>query len=178
MAIHSNSAELSAEAIDEFIEHARMGLAYRKEDGGCLGYSSTLLMFCVIDAFSNHLGFPVHSFGALNHEIFGLNLDEDQIENLKVWYRHSLAHNGMIAPGTILTPEPEGVPIGLVNGEQVLIRVIPLFHLIERAWQRFDKTTLKPRNSKRPKTPVDFSGSIAFPVASSGSPVVYKPVKM
>ena len=98
MAIHANSAELSAETIDEFIEHARMGLAYKKPDGGRSGYSSTLLMFCVIDALSNHLGFPEHSFGALNHEIFGLDLDGDQIESLKVWYRHSLAHNGMIAP--------------------------------------------------------------------------------
>ena len=83
-------------------------------------------MFCVINALSNHLGFPKHSFAALNHDIFGLKLDDDQIESLIVWYRHSLAHNGMIAPGAILTPEPDGVPIEIVWGEPVVIRVIPL----------------------------------------------------
>ena len=119
-------------------------------------------MFCVINALSNHLGFPKHSFAALNHDIFGLKLDDDQIESLIVWYRHSLAHNGMIAPGAILTPEPDGVPIEIVWGEPVVIRVIPLFPLVERAWRKFDKASLKPRNSKKPKAPIDFSGLIGF----------------
>jgi hypothetical protein len=56
MAIHQNLAE--ADAIDEYIELARIGLNFKKPDGGCLGYPSTLLLFCVIDALSNHLGFP------------------------------------------------------------------------------------------------------------------------
>ena len=67
------------------------------------GYLAALLLFCVIDALSNHLGFPEHSFRALNHPIFGLNLTKVQIQQLKTWYRHLLAHDGMIAPGTVLT---------------------------------------------------------------------------
>ena len=94
MASHPNSAKPSAEAIDEYIELARLGLQFRKSDGGCLGYPSLLLMFCVIDALSNHLDFERDSFAVLKHEIFGLNLSKDQIENLKIWYRHPLAHNG------------------------------------------------------------------------------------
>jgi hypothetical protein len=179
MAIHENSAQLSADAVDEYIELARIGIAYRKPDAGCLGYASTLLLFCAIDAISGHLGFDPHSFGALNDPLFGLQLDGDQIESLKVWYRHALAHNGMIGPGAILTPEPTGAPIELVNGEPLVIRVIPLHQLVERAWNALDKTTLKARRNKPPKTEIDFSkGSIAFPVASSGCPTVLKITKM
>ena len=124
MAIHHNLATLSAEAIEEYLTLAEHGLNFKKPDGGCLGYSSTLLLFCVIDAMSNHLGFAEHSFGALNHPIFGLALTKPQIESLKKWYRHLLAHNAMIAPGTILTPEMEGVPFDLSKDEPVKIRVV------------------------------------------------------
>jgi len=179
MAAHLNSADLSAEVIDEYIELARLGLDFQKPDGGCLGYPSTLLLFCVIDALSNHLRFEPHSLGVLNHEVFSLNLSPDQIENLKIWYRHPLAHNGMIAPGTILTPEPDGNAIELVNGEPVKIRVKPLFRLVERAWNALDKTTLMSRRSKVPKAPIVFSGkTFVVPSASSGCCIVPKVVKM
>jgi len=175
MAIHQNPSELSAEAIGEYIELARIGLEFKKPDGGCSGIPARFLLFCVIDALSNHLGFEAHSFGAMNHAIFGLNLDDDQIENLKVWYRHLLAHNGMIAPGTVLTPEPEGQAIEVVNGEPVVIRVMPLFRIVEQAWKTFDKATMKPRRTKKPKTPIDFAAaSPIFPVASSGCPTIPK----
>jgi hypothetical protein len=179
MAIHQNLADLSAAAIDEYIELARIGLRVKKPDGGCLGYPSTLLLFCVIDALSNRLGFLEHSFGALNHQTLGLNLTEPQIKSLKKWYRHLLAHNGMIAPGTILTPEPDGAPIELVQGEPVKIRVIPLFRLVEKAWQAVDSKTLKSMTITLPTTPIDFSGaSLAFPVASSGCMVPPKVTKL
>jgi len=79
MAIQKSLPELSAAAIEEYIELARLGLQVVKPEGGCLGYPGTLLLLCVIDALSNHLGFPEHSFGALNHPIFGLNLTKVQI---------------------------------------------------------------------------------------------------
>ena len=178
MAGQLNSANLSAEVIEEYIELARRGLDFQKPDGGCLGYPSTLLLFCVIDSLSNHLGLEPNSLGVLNHQIFGLNLTPDQIESLKIWYRHPLAHNGMIAPGTILTEESEGNAIELVNGEPVRIRVRPLFSLVERAWNTFDKTTLMARRSKVPKTPIDFSDkTFVAPPASSGCNIVSNVVK-
>lgn len=111
-------ADLSIEAIDEFIALAGMGLEFQKADGGCLGYPSTLLMFCVIDALSNHLNFEKYSFLILNDPIFGLALSADQRELLAVWYRQMLAHNAMIAPGVALTLE-EGAPFEWVKGEPV-----------------------------------------------------------
>jgi hypothetical protein len=92
MAVHENSADLSSEVIDEYIELARLGLQFEKPDKGCFGYPRVLLMFCIIDALSNHLGLEKDSFAVLNHEIFGLSLTDDQIDNLKIWYRHLLAH--------------------------------------------------------------------------------------
>ena len=174
MASHDDSAALSREVIDEYIELARIGLSIKKADDGCLGYPSTLLMFCIIDALSNHLGCRKDSFAVLNHKIFGLNLSQDQIENLKIWYRHPLAHNAMIAPGTILTADSDGDAIEFVNDEPVHIRVKPLFRLVEKAWSAFDKKSLKAKRSKVPKAPIDFSG-VAFEIPPASSGCMVKP---
>jgi len=83
----------------------------------------------------------------------------------------------MIAPGTILTLEPDGDAIEFVNGEPVKIRVMPLFTLVERAWKAFDTTALMTRRSKEPKAPVDFSGrTFVVSPASSGCNVIPKVV--
>lgn len=132
MAIHQNTVDLSVEAIDEFIALASLGLEVQKPDGGCLGYPSTLLLFCVIDALNNHLNFERYAFLVLNDPIFGLALTVDQRELLAVWYRNMLAHNAMIAPGVALTLE-EGEPFEWANNEPIKIRVKPLFKLVEAA---------------------------------------------
>ncbi len=176
MATHDNQANLSAEAISEYLLLARFGLDHRKADGGCLGYPSTLLLFCVIDALSNHMGMPPHSYGLLNKSPFSLNLTPDQIEHLKIWYRDMLAHNGMIQPGTILTPEAEGKPIELVNGEPVKIRVHALFRLAAQAWEDFQQNAkMKTRSTKPPKARFDIS---QVPAASSACPPIFKPRKL
>jgi len=68
-----------------------------------------------------HLGYADYSLGALNDPIFGGAFKGD-IKQLKVWYRNLLTHNGMIAPGTVLTPENAGDAIETLNGEAVKIR--------------------------------------------------------
>jgi hypothetical protein len=180
MAIHQDLASLSAEALDEYFTLAEIGLKHVKTDGGCLGYPSMLLVFCAIDALSNHLGYPEHSFLALNDPIIGLNLTEPQRTRLKRWYRHLLAHNGMIAPGTVLTREESGRPIEFsASGEPTKIRVKVLFQIVKRAWDSFDRAKLRPRSVSLPTQQIDFSqASIAFPVASSGCNVQPKIVKM
>ena len=69
MAIDSDLARLSEEAIDEHIEFARICISTRKIDGEIDGYPMTLLRFCVIDAMSWHLGYADYSLGALNDPI-------------------------------------------------------------------------------------------------------------
>jgi hypothetical protein len=144
MAIHGDLAHLSEEAIDEYIELARMGIIARKADRGIYGYPTTLLLFCVIDAMSCHLGLPDYSLGALSDPIFRGAFKGD-IKQLKRWYRNLLAHNGMIAPGTVLTVEDTGDAIELLNGEAAKIRVPALFKLVEQAWTDLDKTRLSSR---------------------------------
>jgi hypothetical protein len=178
MAIHKRSSALSSEAIDEYIELARLGVHFTKPDGGCLGYPSTLLLFCVIDAMSCHLNYKPYSLGVLKHPLFDLDLTPDQIKKLKIWYRDPLAHNGMIAPGTILTPETEGDAIEFTNGEPLRIRVKVLFQLVENAWKAFDRKALVAKRSKEPKTPIDLSGrTFEIPEVSSGC-VVKPKVRM
>ena len=157
MPIHQNLSELSVSVIEEYIELTRIAINTTKPEGGCFGYPALLLMLCVIDAISNHLGHPEHSFGALDGKVFDLNLNRSQTKKLKVWYRHCLAHNAMIAPGTMLSAEPNGNPIEFLNAEPVKIRLIPLFRIIEHAWKSFDKTLITDRNLSRPLVPIDLS---------------------
>jgi hypothetical protein len=89
-----------------------MGISSRKPDGGIYGYPTTLLLFCVIDAISCHLGHPDYSLGVLSDPLFGF---KGNVQDLKNWYRNLLAHNGMIAPGTILTVEETGDAIELIT---------------------------------------------------------------
>jgi hypothetical protein len=183
MALHPNSASLSAEVIDEYLTTVENCLAYRKPDGGCLGYPSVLLLFCTVEALGNYLGPKKHPFRVLNCRSFGLALQPGQIEKLIVWYRHLSAHAGMIAPGTYITPDADGDPFEfLPDGEPFKIRVIPFYKMVKAAWDAFDKRLLKPESQLAQKhyraTPVDLTGSTAMPAASSGSSYVPKPIKM
>jgi hypothetical protein len=170
MAIHRNLTDLSAEAIDQYIELARLGLESENSERNCLGYPSTLLLFCVIDALSNHLDYPEHSFGALSHQIFGMRLTAAEIKRLKVFYRNPLAHNGMIAPGTILTNEAEGDAIETANGEPIKIRTKALLRSVQNAWSAFDKDRLKPRRLPVPLTPSPI-GLLSSVIGTSGCSV-------
>jgi|SRR5271157_623808 len=182
MALHSNSASLSAEVIDEYLTTIRECIAYRKPNGGCLGYPSVLLLFCTVEALGNYLVEKDDPFQVLNHQSFGLNLQRDQIQKLKDWYRHLLAHVGVIAPGTYLTLEADGDPFEfLPGGEPVKIRVIPLYEMVKAAWNTFDKKLLTPESQLSEKHYRAMSGNLTFSttmaVSASGSDYVPKPIK-
>ena len=181
MALHPNSASLSAEVIDEYLTTVETCLAYRKRDGGCLGYPSVLLLFCTVDALGRYLMPKNHHFEVLNHQSFGLTLRPDQIKKLFDWYRHLLAHAAMIAPGTYVTAEADGDPFEfLPGGEPSKIRVIPFYKMVKKVWNAFDKKSLKPESQLEQKdyraTPVDSTLSTTM-VPASGSNYVGKPIK-
>jgi hypothetical protein len=178
MALHSNAATLTIEAIEEYLATARYCLDVVKPGtGGCFGYPATLLLFCVVNAMGGYAIRGNEPFRVLNTPCFGSNLTPTQVKQLEKWYRNLLAHNGMIAPGTILTPETEGEPFEFSKaGEPTLIRVKLFYALVLKAWAAFDKTlidaTRRPEQNPKIADP-RIAASLAMPVASSGA--IYDP---
>lgn len=181
MAIHKDVAQLSIEAINEYLLGADLCLKYRKSDGGRLEYPATLLLFCVIDALGGYVshdessGIPTSEpFHVLRHSCFGhSNLTIPQIKKLEWWYRNGLAHNGALPAGTCLSAE-EGEPFEFAtNGDPMKIRSVPLYRLVEAAWKQFDKSRIQPMRKfdtrKMPIVGFGFSGSLEAPIASSGA---------
>ena len=175
MAIHRSLIALSEEVLDEYLAVARHCITNPKPEGGIYGYPAVLLLFCVIDALSNHLVHRGHSFAALNDpSCFGMNLTTEQIKNLKDWYRHPLAHNGMISPGILLTPDTDGNAFEFsATGQPTIIRVLPLYRAVESTWNAFDKTRIRSEALLKPQhfhgIPVDLTASTSVPIAASGA---------
>jgi hypothetical protein len=185
MALHESASSLSIEAIEETMLAAKLCLEHRKPDGGCLGYPAVCLLFTVVNALGEYLlqhdgptqGKSDPYIRAFADPSFGLSLSEQQIRNLKKWYRNLLVHNGSIAPGAYLTmdgKEPFTFPNG---GNSAVIAVLPFYHLVEGAWCRFDKALIDPRavmaqrNLAGPFCGVQ-AQDVPIPiVASSGCPV-------
>jgi hypothetical protein len=172
VSIHQTLEKLSEEVLDEYLAIAKICVTERKPDGGIYGYPAVLLLFCIVDALSTHLGKKEHSFHAFNDPCFGLALSEPQLKNLRVWYRHCLAHNGVIASGTMLTPEPGDFPFEFSsNGELTVIHVLPFYQRVEQAWKAFDRTKLHPKTlDKRslPQAPA-LTATTSAPLAASGA---------
>lgn len=174
MAVHPNATSLTVEVIEEYLDIAKMCIATRKPDGGIYGYPATLLLFCVINALGNSLIGGNEPFRLLKQAPFKCGLDDRQVKQLEQWYRNLLAHNGMIAPGTCLSPDDSGAPFSFDTEELVLIRVKPLYAMVRSAWERIDKTRLNSgwKFSTNPtiRNPVFLRGaSSAMPVTASGS---------
>jgi hypothetical protein len=183
MAQHPNSESLTIEVVEEYLATAKYCLDFVKpETGGCLGYPATLLLFCVINTMGGYMIREKEPFRVLNTQLFGLNLNPAQIKQIEKWYRNLLAHNGMIAPGTTLSPEPDGDPFGFSsNGEPTLIRVKPFYAIVLKAWKKFNKALIDP--AQRPEqSPAILDprslASFAMPVASSGSNYIPKVIKL
>jgi len=174
MAIHPNPNTLTMEAVEEYLTIAECCVAAKKGDGGMYGYPAALLLFCVVNVIGDSLLAGNEPFRVLKQPHFDCELTDLQTTQLEKWYRNLLAHNGMIAPGTCLSPQAEGDPFDFSeNGEPVLIRVKPFCRLVRTAWDRFDKKrikTTKPEQSPTIVNPVDFSNaSLAMPHTASGS---------
>lgn len=178
MAIHPNANSLTAEVIEEYLDIANLCIATTKQDGGIYGYPATLLLLCVINALGSSLIVGNEPFRVLKEAPFNCRLDNRQIKQLEQWYRNLLAHNGMIAPGTCLSPEDRGAPFAFSSDEPVLIRVKSLYNLVRDAWEQLDKVKLNSnwRFSTNPeiKNPTFLpSATASMPVTASGS--IYLP---
>jgi len=178
MAIHPDANSLTAEVIEEYLNIANLCIATKKQDGGIYGYPATLLLFCVINALGYSLIAGNEPFRVLKEVPFNCTLDNRQVKQLEQWYRNLLAHNGMIAPGTCLSPEDGGAPFTFSSDEPVIIRVKSLYSLVRDAWEQMDKDKLNSNwgfsTNPEIKNPVFLSSATAsMPVTASGS--IYLP---
>jgi hypothetical protein len=143
MAEHSTIRSLGCEVIEDFLMAAGVCIETRKADGGILGYPGALILLAVTDAIGHGLdvGSGDTRLAVLQHppfseklDQFGQSLNNRHVKNLTQWYRHMLAHSGLIAPGVALTPEREGAPFGFSNEELTFIRIPVLYQLIRDVW--------------------------------------------
>ena len=149
MAKHSTIKGLGCEVIEDFLTAAGTCVETRKADGGILGYPAALILLAVTDAIGHGLnvGSGDTRLAVFQHpsfskrlRTFDQSLGKGQLKNLTQWYRHMLAHSGLIAPGVALTPEREGAPFGFTNEELTFIRVPVLYQLIRDVWSELAPT--------------------------------------
>jgi hypothetical protein len=154
MAIHSDLRAMSIEGIEECLAIAEHSVNTRKANGGIYGFPAVLLLFCIIDALSVNTGARAHSLREITSIIPGLT--SKQITNLRRWYRDLLAHQAVIAPGTLLS-DSDGAPIEFNSaGEPTHIRVVPFYRAVRKRWESFNQRTLNPKvhMENRPTTPM------------------------
>jgi len=78
---------MAEEAIDEYLAIAEYCVTTGKVgSSGVYGFPAVLLLFSVVDALSNYLGSPAHSFAALKK--MDPTLSDVQIRNLARWFRN------------------------------------------------------------------------------------------
>lgn len=154
MAIVGHPWQLAEEAVQEYLDTAKDCLDYRKPNGGCRGYPAALLLLCVVDALGRFMPeetVPVDnkteqiggkSFRVLNHPYFGLSLSDTTMKHLKDSFRHTLAHNGLPLPLAYLNGEPHDDAF-VFHANQVEIRLVPFYNLVQSAWVNFDKTRIE-----------------------------------
>jgi hypothetical protein len=174
MAIHLNANSLTAEAIEEYLDIAKLCIDTKKHDGGIFGYPATLLLFCVINALGESLCKGNEPFQVLMQPPFNCNLSRDQIKKLEMWYRNLLAHNGMIAPGACLSPDESGDAFVFVASEPIQIRVKSLYDLVRAAWDQVNRAMLnsswKHHTNPEIQNPILLPGATpSMPVTASGS---------
>jgi hypothetical protein len=175
MAYHADPAHMVVESIDEYLLMAEYGVNYQKTGGGILGYPTALLLLSVIDILGSYAVSTKEHFQVLQHPCFGLPLSPGQVKDIEHWYRNLLAHNGFIALGALMRPDETGDPFVLdENGQPTILRVKPLFRAVKLAWERFDRSQIKPERHLKQNhyvaKPIDLTGSPASEIAvSSGA---------
>lgn len=137
---HSSPSEMLLESLDEFLFSAKLSLEYIKRDrtkwpkphalGGTLGFSTTLLLFSIVDAigsfYDNSTVIVGNSkvtikadkvkshFYILNSHLFNLNLSGSDYDQIYSAIRNKIAHNSLIGKEIMLHPG-RNIPFIKVN---------------------------------------------------------------
>ncbi len=153
MAVHKDLQSLTVEVIEEYLAVAEYCVNTTKPNGGIYGLPAVLLLLCIVDALTVNSGGKKNTLQQITSVI---PMSEKQLKNLREWYRHPLAHQAVITPGTMFSTV-DGAPIQFnSDGEPTYIRVKPFYQTIKGLWESFDKNTLNPpiHVMKSPKTPM------------------------
>ncbi|MDE1906059.1 MAG: hypothetical protein KGH75_06360 [Rhodospirillales bacterium] len=146
MALHNSIQGLATESVNECLEAARLLIENKKPDNSIMGYAATLLLFSVTDAISHHLkvGKGHTRLEALNTNGFDLNLNKNQIQKIKLWFRNALIHNATIVPGVFLTSEVNGDVFEFQNSLPIKIRVPCFYEVLKNGWNNLELSDFDP----------------------------------
>ncbi|HKQ58299.1 MAG TPA: hypothetical protein VJY35_10575 [Candidatus Eisenbacteria bacterium] len=157
MAIHDDELSMLRESLPEYVRLARLGIEFKKDNGGALGYPAATLLFAVVDTIGSHLrkraGLepytvtvggqqqPIkktaHHFLVLNSPYFGMDLSATEIERLYDLSRCPLTHNALLGLGVRLTVE-QAIPNVIEFREGIATISLPDFlKRCEQAIERF-----------------------------------------
>lgn len=164
---------MSCEVIEEYLAVAHFSITSRKPNGGAYGYPAILLLFCIVDAFSNYAGYPENSFRVLKDMFPDLGLSNEQAKRLAEWYRHLPAHQAILMPGTVISVDLPGNAIELnAEGEPTHIRLLQFWEAVNAYWPQAklkDAPSFHPQ--KAPKSaPVEVYGTVRSEVMSTQGP--------
>lgn len=135
------------EIVEDYLTTAKMLTDMKRADGSIpKGYSATLLLLCATDAIGHGL-LPLDRSKSCRLDVlkcppFNLPLNDDQIGNLKEFFRHGLAHVGTMAPDVYLLPNhnPGGHPFVIDQNSMLTSIWVPsLYNAVKDAWDNRKK---------------------------------------
>ena len=136
------------------------------------GYSATLLLLSAVDAISAWKSGKEQK-GACLDILQGAPflLNTAQVANVRLFFRHKLAHAGAMQEGVLLTPDSQGAAFGFNSqGELVEIRVGAFWRDVECIWRasasHFDPTPQM--YGRKPALPASAPVGSASTTAASG----------
>jgi hypothetical protein len=160
---------MAREAIEEYLGVAHYCIETKKANQGIYGYPAALLLFSLIDVFSNYAGYQEHSFLVLK-DMFP-DLSEQQAKKLGKWFRHPPAHQAIIMPGTKMSADDDGEDAIELNelGEPTHIRLTRLYQALEGYWKTLRNEDIKPTFiSEAAPRKKEIYGSFSSPTVTGG----------
>ena len=109
MTVHFTKKYMLGEYLREMIQVAEYCINYRKEvhpeiwkgQRGCYGYPAALVLLVIVNSIGKEIerggDDTSRNFNVLNNkDYYNLNLSPDLVEKIVKFYRHKLAHEGVI----------------------------------------------------------------------------------
>lgn len=142
MARHNSIESMLHESLPEMVEIARYSISARKPDvGGCYGFPAATLLLCVVDAIGSYVyddSKVERHFDILIHpDFYGLELQKPLIASIYKKYRNLLTHNAALARNAGLAIGAPGMKPFEVEGEQLIINLVPFLAVSDWAVNRF-----------------------------------------
>lgn len=163
---HSTPSEMLLESLDEFLFSAKLSLEYIKRDraqwpkphalGGTLGFSTTLLLFSIVDAIGSYYDGlevtigetkkkirpknPKSHFYILNSHLFNLNLSETDFDQIYSSLRNKIAHNSLIGKEIMLDPRRNNpfIKVNSIKGKgRYIVYLKSFYEACESAIKQF-----------------------------------------